>query len=390
MWGGCGVHKSDISLQLYISNQPNTANNSGIQSIPNHVFDDLDISVLNNDTQAEVIRAKGELDTASSISILNFGSKASEKFTEFSSSILENFSARDIPDIMEYIPTMEGAFNQISKRAIMPKQGIFRIFSSDKPMTTSEFIDKYNNAADVVSKVKTRLTQIDFELAKDIEIDRQFGLQVIDMIKELECYILAAKLAMQELKEAEKKHSSELDSERTSLHGYFGNELRDNIDRLNRKIYNLSLQRVEALQTLPILAQMIKGSEGLSEQIKTAISQGIPTWEKSILISIHLYRQQSAIKSEEALRSMTNNLIRQNASMMKENCESIAKAVQDGLIDVDALQEANDKIMSSARSLSEIMESGSRTRQEQLGKLSEIQKQLMGSSSKLGLQGDKR
>ena len=112
--------------------------------------------------------------------------------------------------------------------------------------------------------------------------------------------------------------------------------------------------------------------------------------EKSILISIHLYRQQSAIKSEEALRSMTNNLIRQNASMMKENCESIAKAVQDGLIDVDALQEANDKIMSSARSLSEIMESGSRTRQEQLGKLSEIQKQLMGSSSKLGLQGDKR
>lgn len=359
-------------LKLY-----NETNESGLQHIPNHVFDDLDLSVLNEETRAAINEISEGLNICSAISILEFGKQATEEFTEFSSNILASFSSRDIPDIMELMPTMEGAFNQISKKALMPKRSFLSILYGDKSMTTSEFIDKYNTASDVVNKVKARLNQIDFELTRDIEIDREFGSEVLRMIRNLEYHIVAAKIKLKELESLKNSNDSVGQQDQTSLTIYYRDELQGNIERLNRKIYNLSVQKVEAMQTIPIIAQIIKGSEGLSEQIKTAISQGIPTWEKSMLIAVHLYRQQSAIKSEQALRNMTNELIKQNASMLKENCESIAMAVERGLIDIDALQQANDAILGNAKSLSDIFINGENDRKQQLEKLKEIQSSLL-------------
>lgn len=363
--------KTDAVLQLYSENVK--TNDNELQSIPNHVFEDLDVSGLNTRTIEAIQEIRSEIDTTSSMSILNFGTNASEEFMEFSSLILENFSARDIPNIMELVQSMEGAFSSINKQALMPKQGILRLFH-DRSMSTEEFISRYNNAADIVDQVKIRLNQIDFELMHDIEIDRQFGLEVIKLIRSLEYHILAAKMALRDLKESCKLAQSE--DNQTSLSGYFEMEQKDNIDRLERKIYNLNVQKVEAIQTLPILSQMVKSSEKLSEQIKNAIQQGIPTWEKSILIAIHLYRQQSAIKSEKALRDITNNLIQQNASTLRSNCESIAKAVGKGLIDVDALEKANSEIFETAKSLNSIISDEAKIRQEQMEKLNEIQRSV--------------
>ena len=367
------LEDKQIVLKLY----NDKSDESGLQHIPNHMFEDLNLAELNDETRLAIQEIGENLDIYSSLSILEFGKQATEEFTEFSSHILESFSSRDIPDIMELMPTMEGAFNQISKKALMPKQGFLRSLLGDKSMTTSEFIDKYNSAADVVNKVKDRLNQIDFELTRDIEIDREFGFEVLKMVRNLEYHIIAAKLKLRELQQAKSSNDAITQQDKTSLDIYFSDEIQSNIERLDRKIYNLTVQKVEAMQTIPIIAQIIKGSEGLSEQIKTAISQGIPTWEKSILIAVHLYRQQSAIKSEQALRDMTNNLIKQNASMLKENCENIAVAVERGLIDIEALQSANDTILESAKSLGNIVRSGEADRKQQLNKLKEIQHNLL-------------
>ena len=367
------LEDKQIVLKLY----NDKSDESGLQHIPNHMFEDLNLVELNDETRLAIQEIGENLDIYSSLSILEFGKQATEEFTEFSSHILESFSSRDIPDIMELMPTMEGAFNQISKKALIPKQGFLRSLLGDKSMTTSEFIDKYNSAADVVNKVKDRLNQIDFELTRDIEIDREFGFEILKMVRNLEYHIIAAKLKLRELQQAKSSNDAITQQDKTSLDIYFSDEIQSNIERLDRKIYNLTVQKVEAMQTIPIIAQIIKGSEGLSEQIKTAISQGIPTWEKSILIAVHLYRQQSAIKSEQALRDMTNNLIKQNASMLKENCESIAMAVEKGLIDIEALQSANDTILESAKSLGNIVRSGEADRKQQLDKLKEIQCNLL-------------
>ena len=130
-------------------------------------------------------------------------------------------------------------------------------------------------------------------------------------------------------------------------------------------------------KSIPIIKELINGNVGLSEQIKMAISQGIPTWERNILIALQLHRQQGALRIEQAVHKMTNDLIRNNSHLLKENATTIAKAVEGGLIDIEALEEANKNILDTTRAVVQIANEAAQARQQNLDKLDGIVKELM-------------
>lgn len=345
--------------------------------ITKDVMDTLALSKLDEETQKAIIEAKNNLDVTSVDSVMNFGAEASRQLTDFSKTMLANFKLKDIPEVEELLPVLQSAFNEVDTNTLLPKKkGFLGRFFKSGDVTT--FIQKFENVEQVVQGIQKKMQQVHYEIQKDIETERLMGDQNIKYIKNLDCMIFALKMACKE--EAAKIAEEEaITSKEDVLAMHLLNEHKEQLTRMERQAYNLETQRVQAVQTLPVIKTIIDGNIGLAGNINMAISQGIPTWERNILIALQLHRQQGTLRIERAVHEMTNDLIRNNSSLLKENATEIAKAVEGGLIDIEALEEANRNIIETARNITQIRDKASVTRQENLVRLNKIVQDIISS-----------
>ena len=345
------------------------------QIISKQAMETLAFEKLDAETQAEIMECKSSIDMSSIDSIMTYGAKASADVTGFSKDILKTFKVKDIPEVESLLPTLTNAFAEVDTQSLLPKKkGFFSRFT--KSVDVAAFIQKFENVEQVVQGIQKKLQQVDFEIMRDVESEKMLGQKNLEFIKHLDCHIFA--LRMQYKEEMEKVSAEEAETDPNDVVAmHILAEHKEMVARLDRRAYNLELQRVEAIQSLPIIKELINGNVGLSEQIKMAISQGIPTWERNILIALQLHRQQGALRIEQAVHKMTNDLIRNNSHLLKENATTIAKAVEGGLIDIEALEEANKNILDTTRAVVQIANEAAQARQQNLDKLDGIVKELM-------------
>lgn len=347
--------------------------------ITKDVMEKLELSRLDEATRNEILQAKQSLDVTNVESIMNFGADASKNLTNFSKEILKNFKIKDIPEVEEILPILQTAFNEVDTSSLLPKKkGLFNRFF--KNVDVSTFIQKFENVEQIVMDIQKKMQRVHYEIQKDIETERLMGEQNIEYIKHLDCVIFALKLACKE--ESDKIAEEEAMTDKNDvLAMHMLNEHKEQLLRMERQAYNLETQRVQAVQTLPVIKTIIDGNIGLAGNINMAITQSIPTWERNILIALQLHRQQGSLRIERAVHEMTNSLIKKNSSMLKENATEIAKAVESGLIDIDALEEANKNIIATAESITKIQEEAVKTRKENLVKLNKMVQDIIDSES---------
>lgn len=352
----------------------------GTEMISKNVMDNLELSRLDESTRQEILKCKQSIDISSIDSVMSYGSEACKSITNFNKTLLSTFKMKDIPEVEELLPMLTQAFNEVDTGTLLPKkQGLFaKIFKQDQ---VANFIQKFENVEQVVQGIQKKLQQVDFQLMKDIETENLLGQQNLEYIKHLDCHIFAIKMKYQEELEKVQQEEAEVDqSDIVAMHLLA--EHKEAIARLDRRAYSIQIQRVEAIQALPIIKELISGNIGLSEQIKAAITQGIPTWERNILIALQLHRQQGALRIEQAVHKMTNDLIKSNSLLLKENATAIAQAVENGLIDIETLEEANKNIIETTRAVTRIADEATKKRQENLGKLNNIVEELMQSETR--------
>lgn len=343
--------------------------------ITKDVMDSLALSRLDEATQKEILEAKKALDITSVDSIMTFGADASKQLTDFSKTMLENFKLKDIPEVEELLPKLQSAFNEVDTSSLLPKKkGLFgKIFKNGDVQT---FIQKFENIEQIVQGVQKKMQQVHFEILRDIETERLMGQQNLEYIKHLDCRIFAIRLVCKE--EAAKISEEEARTNQDDILAmHMLSEHKEQLAMLERQAYNLETQRVQAIQTLPVIKTIIDGNVGLAANLNMAISQSIPTWERNILIALQLHRQQGSLRIERAVHEMTNELIKNNSSLLKQNAVEITKAVESGLIDVETLEEANKNIIETARQVVEIREAASKTRDKNMERLDKIVKDII-------------
>lgn len=347
--------------------------------IKKDIMDTLALSRLDENTQKEILEAKESLDVTSVESIMSFGADASKQLTDFSKTMLTKFKLKDIPEVEELLPVLQSAFNEVDTSSLLPKKkGFLGRFFKTGDVTT--FIQKFENVEQVVQGIQKKMQQVHYEIQRDIEVERLMGEQNIQYIKQLDCKIFALRLACNEEKQKIEQEEACINIE-DILAMHLLNEHKEQLTRMERQAYNLETQRVQAVQTLPVIKTIIDGNIGLAGNINMAITQSIPTWERNILIALQLHRQQGSLRIERAVHEMTNELIKNNSSLLKENATEIAKAVESGLIDIDALEEANRNIIETAENITKIKEEASKTREENLERLSKIVQDIIKSES---------
>ena len=343
---------------------------AGYNKTSNIAIDNFDDS-----ERQEIMGIKDSINMDDDRAIISIGAEVTREISSLNKTVLSSVKLKDIPEIESILPELQSAFDNVDSSTLLAKKQTFlsKIFRSDP---VKDFMTRFENAESVVANIQNNLQRVEMELRKDIELEDQLGMQNIQYIRDLEKYIVAMRMKLQEeLEELERKTAETNKDDYVALQ--LLEEEKDKIDSLDKQIFWLEQQRLLAIQTLPILRNLKNNNKDMVRQIAMTVQQSIPAWEQSIIIAFHIHRQQGALRVERAVHDMTNQLVKQNCELLKANSIEIVQAVQSGMIDMDTFREANKSLIETSQKVTEVKNKALMSRRENIEEYRKLTHELL-------------
>jgi uncharacterized protein YaaN involved in tellurite resistance len=239
------------------------------------------------------------------------------------------------------------------------------------------FIARYEKLSVQIEKIIDELDAARMNLLKDITLLDGLYAKNLEYLKELDMFIAAGQIKLQELQE---KTLPELKAKaETSKDPVDAQRLQDFTQFLNRfekKLYDLKLSRMIAIQTAPQVRLIQGGDQLLVEKIQSSILSTIPLWKNQIIIALSIFRQQKALGIQKEVTKTTNELLAKNAEMLRQNTVEVAKESERGIVEVETLKKVNDELIATIEETLRIQQEGRGKRQQAEAELVKIEGDL--------------
>lgn len=345
-------------------------------------MDTLALSELPKERQ-EIICSLKESLANGDMSTLDFGTEATRNISEFSAKMLETVKVKDMPEISDMLKSLMGELGKVDSKTLMDyKPGFFsRLFRVDD---VKEYVQKFSNVNEVIVSICDKLIDATWQLKKDVELYEGYYKENFNYINDIDNYILAAKIREKELQAEIDEEVKAIDpSDRAEVIKL--NLKQNNLSRLKSRIYDLSLNRESAIQNVEQIQIMEDGTLAIIEKIQTSIDLQIPTWRSQMVKAICLVRQRNGVDMQRAVTKTTNELIEINSKMFKESSLEIARAMQEGVIDIEVLEQSSKNTIETIQGVRQIVEDGQKKKDEAFKRLT-----VMNTDFNKALLEDKR
>jgi uncharacterized protein YaaN involved in tellurite resistance len=256
------------------------------------------------------------------------------------------------------------------------KSGV-RGFFQKKKNETLALKASYDKAEVNVDKIASILEGHQVTLMKDIAmLDQMYELNT-KYYKELTMYILAGRQALEKarsetLEELRKKAAETGAQEDAQKYNDYANLC----NRFEKKLHDLELTRMISIQMGP-QTRLIQNNDTLMlEKIQTSLVNTIPLWKSQMVLSLGLEHSRQATAAQSAVTNMTNDLLRQNADMLKMGTIETAKEAERSVVDIETLQHTNQQLISTLDEVMQIQKDGAQKRKEAEQELGRIEGEL--------------
>lgn len=294
----------------------------------------------------EVISIVDNLDVTNMNEILAFGEKPAELISTVSDDVLHNTQLvkdEEVGDIMTSLTKIMSQFDlKDFENPTGEKSWLQKMFKKVSK-TIDELIQKYDTMGSEVEKVYITLKKYENEIMDMSDKQKQLGDANVQYYRELEKYIAAGELAIEELDtkwipEFEKRANETNDNlERQNL-----NKLTQARDMLNTRVYDLQLAENIALQNLLMIQQAQQGNFMLVRTIKSEFIVTLPVFKQGLTQAIMLKRQSLIAKNVEAVRKTTDELIVKTAQNSAQQSVMLAGMATSGGVSIEKLKESYD------------------------------------------------
>jgi uncharacterized protein YaaN involved in tellurite resistance len=153
-------------------------------------------------------------------------------------------------------------------------------------------------------------------------------------------------------------------------------DLQQAVSRFERRVHDLKLTRMVAIQTAPQIRLIQGNDQNLVEKIQSSILTTVPLWKNQIIIAISLYRQQRAVELQRQVTETTNELLTKNAELLREGSVKVGREVERGVVDVETLRKVNDELVATLEETIRIQEEGRSKRHQAEGEIARLQSDL--------------
>ena len=146
--------------------------------------------------------------------------------------------------------------------------------------------------------------------------------------------------------------------------------------RFEKKIHDLELTRMISLQMGPQTRLLQNNDTLMIEKIQSSLVNTIPLWKSQMVLALGLEHARQATAAQSAVTEMTNNLLKQNADMLKMGTIETAQEAERSIVDLETLRHTNQQLIESLDEVMRIQSEGAQKRREAEAELVKIEGEL--------------
>jgi len=333
---------------------------------------------LTPDDLASVAEIKNDVDLTDAQSVLSFGLPAQTRIANFADSLLGDVRNKEAGAGGEALADLLKKVRELDIDALGGRSGKARIPIIGRFANAFErFADRYQKVAASIDRIIDALARSRMALLRDMTVlDKMFELN-LDCIKQLDVYIAAGEQALEELfRDKIPALEAEVAAGNDVMAAQRLTDLKQAATRFERRLHDLKLTRMIALQTAPQIRLIQSNDQNLVEKIQASELTTIPLWKNQIVIAISLYRQQKAMELQKQVSDTTNELLTKNAELLKTGSAKVGREVERGVVDVETLRKVNDALVATLEETISIQEEGRTRRLEAEGEIGQLQTEL--------------
>ncbi|MDD2957246.1 MAG: toxic anion resistance protein [Lachnospiraceae bacterium] len=342
----------------------------------------LDDSALSEEEKKMVEDFSQKIDIHNSGAILQYGVGTQKKMADFSEKALENVKSKDIGEVGDMI---SGLVTELQDFDVEEEKGFLGFFKKQANKVTA-LKAKYEKAEVNVEKICDSLEGHQVQLMKDIAVlDKMYDLN-LNYFKELSMYILAGKKQLQRVRDGELQELvAKAQASGQPEDAQAAKDLDALCNRFEKKVHDLELTRMIAMQTAPQIRMVQNSNTMMVEKIQSTLVNTIPLWKNQMVIALGVEHSTEAAMAQRQVTDLTNELLKKNAEKLKTATVETAKESERGIVDMETLRITNASLISTLDEVVKIQTEGRKNRQNaelEMQKMENELKQKLLSMSK--------
>lgn len=324
-------------------------------------------TAINHD---EVERAKAEIDLNDTNTITRFGFSASQNATSTSQEMVKGVRNKDTGPVGEVMSDMLLKIRSLDAKDL--QGGGFFGFLKSQASRIASFGQKFETVQAQIETMKSNLLEQQVTLMTSVaSMDRLYE-TTEEQFHNLEVYIVAGQQVLDDLnnnqipkmkKEVELGNDGS-DGTPASLMPQKFADLQARRDQLERKIHDLKLVRMVALQALPKIRLTQESDNNLISKIDSIVTTTIPIWYQEMAINIEVAKTKKAADLTNQVTDATNEMLERGAEAFKQATLDARKSVERGVVGIDAIKFQNDKLIETLEEAINITKAGKAAREE--------------------------
>ena len=356
------------------SNQPNTNLPVVASGAETQASKYLNVQELN-----EARQLAKNLNVQDALAVTSFAAKPQKDMTSLTDPIMKMVMTKDtgaagevLTNLMAQVKQLNaGSFAQQSESFLVNLPVIGGAFSK-----VQQFISQYEKIGTKIDRIVVELDGTKNVLNRDIALLDQLYAQNMNFFRQLLIYTAAGEYKLEELRPEHEKLAGQARASNDPILAQQVSDLGNAISRLERRVYDLKLTTMIALQTAPQIRLVQNGDQALVEKIQTSIMTTIPLWKNQVIIAITLFDQKKGVELQRAVADTTNELLLKNAEMLQQGTTAVARETERGIVEIQTLQTVNQKLIDTIEEALQIQAEGRQKRQEAENQLEQMQTDL--------------
>ena len=312
---------------------------------------------------SKVQSIKDSINLMDSSTPLNFGAPAQKEIAQFSDSILSKVRTKDSGEVGQLLGDLVSkvkGFNPEEKKSFVSKIPFIGALV-DK---AEDIKSSYDKLSTQVEKIQSGLEKSKIKLLEDVVMFDTLYEKNLQYFKDLQLYIRAGEEKLDEMRTITlPKLKAQATAKNDPMAVQVVSDFEQSVDRFEKKIHDLKLSKTLAIQTAPQIRLIQNNDRVLIDRVQSAIYHTIPLWKNQMVIALGLTHQREVIEMQRAITDATNDLLRRNAEMLKQNSVDTAKANERGIVDIETVKKVNEDLISTIQETMRIQQEGRQKRQ---------------------------
>lgn len=335
----------------------------------------LDDSQLTPAERQAIDDFEKQLDVSNPDHVLLFGADAQKKIADFSDAALEAVKTQDTGEVGDMLVNLVTELKGFESDAEEPK-GLRRLFYNANAHIEG-MKARYTKVSGNVENIAASLEQYQVQLLKDVAMFNRLYEQNAEYFRQLTLYIIAGDEKLEQVREGELKALlAKAEVSGDAMDAQKANDLAAQCDRFEKKLHDLKLTRQVSMQMAPQIRLLQNNDSLLVERIQSTLSNTLPLWKSQMVLALGLHHSQQALKAQQAVTDMTNELLRKNAETLKMGTIETAKEAERGIVDIETLVQTNQSLIDTINEVMKIQSEGHAKRIEAEKTLYQMENEL--------------